>query len=81
MMQKRKENPVKAAIDFISKYVLQYMEQNNLEINDSQAAALICHSWLSVPERHKGLEEFAAETEDKNFRKQITILEVAGGKK
>ncbi len=63
MMQKRKENPMKAAIDFISKDVLQYMEQNNLEFNDSQAAALICHSWLSVPERHKRLEEFAAETE------------------
>ncbi len=57
------------------------MEQNNLEFNDSQAAALICLSWLSRPERYNRLEEFAAETEDKNLRKQITILEVAGGKK
>ena len=65
---------MKAAIDFISKDVLQYMEQNNLEFNDSQAVALICHSWLSVPERHKRLEEFAAETEDENLRKQITEM-------
>ncbi len=62
---------MKAAIDFISKDVLQYMEQNNLEFNDSQAAALIYHSWLSVPKRHKRLEGFAAETEDENLRKQI----------
>lgn len=62
---------MRAALDFISKDVKQYMEQNNLDFSDFETAALIYNSWLSVPEKHKRLEELAAETKDANLRKQI----------
>lgn len=62
---------MKAAIDFISKDVLQYMEQNHLEFTDSQTAALIYNSWLSITEKHKRLEKLVTGTEDENLRKQI----------
>lgn len=65
---------MKAALDFISKDVKQYMEQNNLNFTDFESAALIYHSWLSVSEKHKRLEEIAAETKDANLRKQITEI-------
>lgn len=62
---------MRAALDFISKDVKQYMEENNLDFTDFEAAGLIYNSWLSVPEKHKRLEELAAETKDANLRKQI----------
>lgn len=49
----------------------QYMKQKNLDFTDFETAALIYNSWLSVPEKHKRLEELAAETKDANLRKQI----------
>lgn len=62
---------MRAALDFISKDVKQYMEENSLDFSDFETAGLIYNSWLSIPERHKRLEELAAETKDANLRKQI----------
>lgn len=62
---------MRAALDFISKDVKQYMEQNNMDFTDFESAPLIYHSWISLSEKYKRLEELAAETEDANLRKQI----------
>lgn len=62
---------MRAALDFISEDVKQYMKQKDLDFKDFETAALIYHSWLSVPEKHKRLEELATETKDANLRTQI----------
>lgn len=62
---------MRAALDFISKDVKQYMEQNNLDFNDFESAALIYNSGLPVTEIHKRLEELATETKDAELKEQI----------
>lgn len=58
-------------LDFISKDVREYMEQNNLEFTDFEKAALIFHSGLPVLKRLELLEQLAEKTEDLSLREQI----------
>lgn len=58
-------------LDFISKDVLEYMEQNHLEFTDFEKAALIFHADLPVLKEQELLEKLAEGTEDASLREQI----------
>lgn len=58
-------------LEFISKDVREYMEQNHLEFTDREKAALIYHSGLPVLEMLDRLEKLAETTEDASLREQI----------
>lgn len=58
-------------LEFISKDVRAYMEQNHLEFTDFEKAALIYHASLPVLETLKRLEKLAENTEDTSLKEQI----------
>ena len=58
-------------LDFISKDVREYMEQNHLEFTDFEKAALIYDSGLPVLRMLELLEQLAEKTEDASLKKQI----------
>ena len=58
-------------LDFISKDVRAYMEQNGLEFTDFEKAALIYNSDLPVLRMLELLEQLAEKTEDASVKEQI----------
>lgn len=58
-------------LDFISKDVREYMEQNNLKFTDFEKAALIYHAGFPVLKRRELLKKLAVETQDKALMGQI----------
>lgn len=58
-------------LDFVSKDVREYMEQNHLEFTDFEKAALIYNAGLPVLRRMELLEQLAENTEDTSLREQI----------
>ena len=59
-------------LDFISKDVRAYMEQNDLKFTDFEKAVLIYNSHLPVLKKLALLEKLAEETDDKTLKDQIT---------
>ena len=58
-------------LDFISKDVRAYMEQNGLEFTDFEQAVIIANSGLPVLEITERLEALAMETADKDLKEQL----------
>lgn len=58
-------------LEFISKDVREYMEQNHLEFTDFEQAALIYHAGFPVLEKMERLKKLAENTEDTSLKEQI----------
>lgn len=59
-------------LDFISKDVQSYIEQNNIGFTDWEKAALTYHSGLPVEEMHSRLEELMKSTDEGALRQQVS---------
>jgi hypothetical protein len=59
-------------MDFISKDMQDYMDENWLSFTDFEKATLIYNSYLPVNERYDRLEKILAITDDEKLKKQIS---------